>query len=83
MNIWPVTAVLSGQSRLGGSKIRIILNKALILHYDSCVLDRDLKKILVKPIFHFLPVILPFSSCQPPNFKTALDQTNFTCSFLL
>ncbi len=35
MNICPVTAVVSGQSRLGGKKIRMILNIALILHYDS------------------------------------------------
>ena len=44
MNIWPVAAVVSGQSRLGGTKIRVILNIALILHFDSCVKDRDLKK---------------------------------------
>ena len=49
MNIWHVTAVVSGQSRLGGTKIRIILNIALILHYDSCVKDRDLKNLLVNP----------------------------------
>ncbi len=36
MNIWPVASVASGQSRLGGTKIGIILNIALILHYDSC-----------------------------------------------
>ncbi len=29
MNIWPVTAVVSGQSRLGGKKIGIILNIAV------------------------------------------------------
>ena len=34
MNIWPVMAVLSGQSRLGGTKIRTILNIALISFYD-------------------------------------------------
>ena len=44
MNIWSVTAVVSGQSRLGGTKIRIILDIALILHFDYCVKDRDLKK---------------------------------------
>ena len=49
MNIWPVTALVSGQSWLGGTKIRIILNIALILHFDFCVKDRDLKKILVNP----------------------------------
>ena len=49
MNIWPVTAVVSGQSRLGGTKIRIILNIALILHYDSCVKDRDLNFFLMNP----------------------------------
>ena len=49
MNIWPVTAVVSCQSRLGGTKIREILNISLILHYDSCVKDRDLKKNLVNP----------------------------------
>ncbi len=43
MNIWPMTAVVSGQSQLGSRKIRIILNIALILHYDSCLKDRDLK----------------------------------------
>ncbi len=37
-------AVVSGQSRLVGTKISIILNIALILHYDSCVKDTDLKK---------------------------------------
>ena len=46
MNIWPVTAVVSDQSRLGGTKIRIFQNIALILHYDSC---RDLKLFLVNP----------------------------------
>ncbi len=49
MNIWPVTAVVSGQSRLGSTKIRIILNIALILHYVFCVKDRDLKFFLVNP----------------------------------
>ena len=39
-----VTEVVAGQSRLGGTKIRIILNIALILHFNSCVKDRDLKK---------------------------------------
>ena len=46
--IWPMTAVVSGQTRLGGTKIRIILNIALILHYDSFVYDRDLN-FLVNP----------------------------------
>ena len=46
MNIWPVTAVVSGQSRLGGTKIRIILNITLILHYDSCVKDRPKKNLV-------------------------------------
>ncbi len=41
MNIGHVTAVVSGQSRLGGTKIRIILDIALILHYDSCIKERD------------------------------------------
>ena len=45
MITWPETAVVAGQSRLGGTKIGIILNIALILHFDSCVKDRDLKKI--------------------------------------
>ena len=49
MNIGPVTSVMSGQSRLGGTKIRIILNIALILYFDSCVKDRDLKEILMNP----------------------------------
>ena len=35
------------------------------------------------PIFYFLPVILPFLNCQPPNFKTAKDQPYFLCSLLL
>ena len=38
MNIWPVTAVVADQSRLGGIKIKIILNIALNLCYDSCVI---------------------------------------------
>ena len=50
MYIWPVTAVVSGQSRLGSTKIRIILNIALILHYDSCVKDRDLKTFFVESL---------------------------------
>ncbi len=37
MNIWPDTAVVSGQSQLGGQKIRIILNIALNIHYVSSV----------------------------------------------
>ena len=49
MNIWPATALVSGQSRLGVAKIRIILNIALILHFYSCVKDGDLKEILVNP----------------------------------
>ena len=49
MNIWPVTAVVSGQSRLGDTKMGIFLNIALILYFHSCVEDRDLKKILVNP----------------------------------
>ncbi len=43
MNIWPVMAVVSGQSRLGGTKNRIILNNTLNLQYVSCVKDRGLK----------------------------------------
>ena len=34
MNIGPVTTLVSGQSRLGGTKVRLILNIALILHYE-------------------------------------------------
>ena len=49
MKFRPVTAVVSGQSRLGDTKIRIILNVALILHYDFYVKDRELKKFLVNP----------------------------------
>ena len=45
MNIWHETALASGQSRLGGTKIRIILNIALILLYDSFVKKLDIKKI--------------------------------------
>ena len=37
MNTWPVTAVVSSQSQLGGTKIRIILNISLILHYVTCL----------------------------------------------
>ena len=33
------------------------------------------------PIFYFLPVILLFVSCKPPNFKTAIDQPNFYVVF--
>ncbi len=38
MYIWPVTAVVSGQSRLGGTKIRIILNIACNFTFLSLVL---------------------------------------------
>ncbi len=31
MITWPVTALVAGQGRLGGTKIRIILNISLIL----------------------------------------------------
>ncbi len=41
MNIWPVTAVVPGQSRLGVTKIRIIKNMALILHYGSYVKEEN------------------------------------------
>ena len=34
-------------------------------------------------ILYFSPEILPILSCQPTNFKTALEQPNFTCSLLL
>ncbi len=44
MYIWPVTAVVSGQSRLGDTKMVIFLNIALISYFHSCVKDRDLKK---------------------------------------
>ena len=49
MITWPVTAVVAGQSRLGGTRIRIILNIVLILYYNTCVSDRYLKKNLVNP----------------------------------
>ncbi len=49
MNIGPVKAIVSGQSRLGDTKIRIILNMALILHFDSCVKDTRPKQISVNP----------------------------------
>ncbi len=45
MITWPVTAVVAGQSRLGGTRIRIILDIVLILYYDTCVSDRYLKEI--------------------------------------
>ncbi len=34
MNIWPVTAVMSGQSWLGGTKMRLNLTISLILSND-------------------------------------------------
>ena len=34
-------------------------------------------------IFYFIPVILPSLSCQPPNFKTALEQPNLIFIFYL
>ena len=37
MDIRPVKAVVSGQSKLGETKIRIKLKVDLVLHYDSCV----------------------------------------------
>ena len=37
MNILALTAEVPGQSWLGGTKIRIILNIALVLYYISCV----------------------------------------------
>ena len=41
MNIGPVTTLVSGQSRLGGTKIRLILNIALILHYEYPSIKRS------------------------------------------
>ncbi len=37
MNAWPVTDAVAGQSRLHGTKIRIILNITLNLHYMTLV----------------------------------------------
>ncbi len=44
MKIWPVTAVVSGQSWLGSTEIRIILYIPSILHHDSYVKDKNLEK---------------------------------------
>ncbi len=55
MIIWSVRALVTRQSQLGSTKIRIILNIALILHYVSYVQDRDLK---ISVICRFSAMIL-------------------------
>ena len=70
--------MVPGQSWLGNTKIRKILNKPLTLHYDSCVQDRDLEFFLLNSCPTFIALELNFCCKSLTNEILFCDHDHLT-----